>query len=608
MHGGRTSVLLHRSRTFSVEGGVPVDILTFDNFRDYGEIRGALREQGKLVDGVNLRNLWEELPDIGAGWSRPVASRDGDFHPLVSSAETTVEQSVGGRSQIRRTADGGRKIIRTDHLRPDGTLFLADVSAEDPDTSGGKRRMILCNQAGEPVAEWRSSWQLYRFWLDYLADGVRSHFIVDNKHVGTFMAGYSRSHASVIYQVHDSHLSNAALGPTTPLSGAGNVLIPRIDAFDGVVVLTHRQADDIRKRVADTGNIHVIPNSRSSHPRDTATQERARNSAVLLAQLRPVKQIQQAIQAVHIARRQFNVPVTLDIYGEGTEKYNLENVIAGRNLSEYVALKGHTHDTPAAYASSSFSLLTSSSESFGLVIVESMAAGCIPIVYDIHYGPESIINHGVDGFIVEYGNEQALAETIVEFCRLPEDRVSEMRAAAISRAADFSDEAVLTQWGSVLEAVWKRKGFVAKDFTLELLNASSAMWTTGVIQLDTELRLSENAWAGNDAVPRFLCRLSERGTEEYFRADADRLTRKNQDVVSVSFSFKDIASRLRLQTVWDFVIEVYVGAAVRRVRVRADLKQLDAQFYSTVHGNLSIRSGLPEPASAIPSVASRRIE
>ena len=37
------------------------------------------------------------------------------------------------------------------------------------------------------------------------------------------------------------------------------------------------------------------------------------------------------------------------------------------------------------------------------MLVESMASGCIPIAYDIDYGPSDIITDGVDGFLGHRG-------------------------------------------------------------------------------------------------------------------------------------------------------------------------------------------------------------
>ena len=57
-------------------------------------------------------------------------------------------------------------------------------------------------------------------------------------------------------------------------------------------------------------------------------------------------------------------------------------------------------DARRELATASFLLLTSRSEGSPLVLVEAMAAGCLPIAYDVRYGPSDLIRNGRNGFLV----------------------------------------------------------------------------------------------------------------------------------------------------------------------------------------------------------------
>ena len=85
-----------------------------------------------------------------------------------------------------------------------------------------------------------------------------------------------------------------------------------------------------------------------------------------------------------------------------------------------------------------------------LVLVESMAAGCIPIAYDIRYGPSDVIRDGVDGFLVAEGDVEAMAERILRLQSMSPQQREAMRAAAVVRAAEFSDAAVTARWAALL--------------------------------------------------------------------------------------------------------------------------------------------------------------
>jgi hypothetical protein len=101
-------------------------------------------------------------------------------------------------------------------------------------------------------------------------------------------------------------------------------------------------------------------------------------------------------------------------------------------------------------------LLTSTREGFPLVLAECMSAGCLPITYDLAYGPSDIVRDGMDGFVVPPGDVKALAARIVDVATMSRRRVRRMRKKARRRAEDYSSAAVIPRWGPVLEAATAR--------------------------------------------------------------------------------------------------------------------------------------------------------
>jgi glycosyltransferase involved in cell wall biosynthesis len=61
--------------------------------------------------------------------------------------------------------------------------------------------------------------------------------------------------------------------------------------------------------------------------------------------------------------------------GDGDERQNLEKLIIDLNLSEKVTLLGHREDIPSLIASSDMVVVTSHSEGFGRVVVETLFYG-----------------------------------------------------------------------------------------------------------------------------------------------------------------------------------------------------------------------------------------
>jgi phosphatidylinositol alpha-mannosyltransferase len=92
-------------------------------------------------------------------------------------------------------------------------------------------------------------------------------------------------------------------------------------------------------------------------------------------------------------------------------------------------------------------------ESFGIVLLEAMAAGAPIVASDIH-GYKGVVRRGEQGLLVEPGDPRELAAAIGEL--LVDDRLrAEMSANGLARAETFS-------WERITERVEAYYGFVIR--------------------------------------------------------------------------------------------------------------------------------------------------
>ncbi|MCB5293266.1 putative poly(glycerol-phosphate) alpha-glucosyltransferase [Arthrobacter sp. SO3] len=459
-YGGMTNALLHRSRSFIREAGVPVDVLTFAWSDKYPDIRRDLEAAAELVPGLRLRNLWEELAELSPAQlnaPKPGNVVEGGFAP-IGQDETSSDEVSGGvlRRRLRYAADQ-KTVLQVDYFRPDGSLVVSDRRDVTVRGAEGGRLVSLCGRDGHPVASWTQIWPLYLFWLDCVVEGRESFMIVDSKSTANFMTRYRRDNVATMHLVHNSHMASGAIPPYGELSPTRRYVFERLSSFDAVVLLTGRQKKDVDLVFNNPRNTCVIPNSRSLPEVSSPELGHDPRLGVILGSLTNRKRLDHAISAVDLARQPGNAEFNLRIYGQGPEEASLRKLIAARDLDKYVELAGYSSSARQEFAGASFTLLTSTLEGQGLVLIEAMSVGCIPIAYDVPYGPSDIIEHGVNGFLVEAGDISALAERIRQVGLMDEAALQTMRRAAFARAHEFNDEIVVQKWGTAMRQAIDRK-------------------------------------------------------------------------------------------------------------------------------------------------------
>jgi glycosyltransferase involved in cell wall biosynthesis len=114
----------------------------------------------------------------------------------------------------------------------------------------------------------------------------------------------------------------------------------------------------------------------------------------------------------------------------------------------------HSHDELPQFFSAADAVVSASErEQFGLTLVEAMACG-IPPVAMRSLGPETIIDPGSTGWLVE--NEAGLTEALVDVVNDAAERRRRGSRARVSVGERFSWSAVADDLGTVIEEVLAR--------------------------------------------------------------------------------------------------------------------------------------------------------
>lgn len=213
--------------------------------------------------------------------------------------------------------------------------------------------------------------------------------------------------------------------------------------YEKVVLLTEkdRQLWGMKK------NMMVIPNPLSFQTDKSAGLESKKILAVgrLIAQ----KGFDLLIDAFSQLANKFP-EWNLIIIGEGQDEKFLLRLINHKGLKDRIIIMPPRKEIQDMLMDSSIYALSSRYEGFGLVLTEAMECGVPCVAFDCECGPSEIISDNIDGFLVENGNVNQLAEKLGILMYNNELR-KRMGAQAKKNVKRFGVEKVMQEWTSLFE-------------------------------------------------------------------------------------------------------------------------------------------------------------
>lgn len=180
---------------------------------------------------------------------------------------------------------------------------------------------------------------------------------------------------------------------------------------------------------------------------------------VTCARLAPQKNQAMLIEAFDLVSKRFP-HATLEIYGSGELRGDLETLISMRDLGDRVFLKGDTPDVPFVLSHAGVFVLPSLYEGLPNALMEAQAAGVASVATDCPCGgPRMLIEDGVDGYLSDFSAEM-FSEKLASLLADGGLRMK-MSAAARTKAQAYRSSHVVDEWEALLvslAALKKRRG------------------------------------------------------------------------------------------------------------------------------------------------------
>lgn len=227
---------------------------------------------------------------------------------------------------------------------------------------------------------------------------------------------------------------------------------------DAFITLTRQAKDDYERQFGKKDFIYCIHNP-IQLPKCVKEFRYRKKRIIFLGRIAPIKRIEHIIYAFDIASKKI-LDMELHIIGF-TDLDNVKNeyekyiIDLAKRVGGNIYLKRFTDDIEGEYQNSMIGLFCSRSEAFLLSLAECAANGCVPIAYDIAFGPRDIIKNGETGLIVEE-NVESMAFAIQQLMG-NESKLEWMHQNAIASACRFSVDAFYERWVNVLYDVLNKR-------------------------------------------------------------------------------------------------------------------------------------------------------
>ena len=351
-------------------------------------------------------------------------------------------------SEYYAPIDGKAKLMVRRFFNEDGSVAMEELPTGDNATFRLPGQLVLSKE------------ELITAFLKRLALQKGDVIIIDR---GTGMAQQILAHkgpAKVGSVVHAEHFSvNNTNDDHILWNNYYEYAFQHHRDIDFYVTSTQVQTDLLASQFAKYNQAHpqifTIPVGsllELKHP----TTPRRPFSLITASRLASEKHIDWLVAAVIKLKKQFP-QVTLDIYGEGGERAKLQQLIQEGHAQDYIHLKGH-QDLGRVYQNYQVYAAASTSEGFGLSLLEAVGSGLAMVGFDVRYGNQTFIRNGKNGYLIPYDRSEtgevataSLVEALVKlFAKLDLERAEQV---SYDLAAAYLEPEIEAKWAQLLKEV-----------------------------------------------------------------------------------------------------------------------------------------------------------
>lgn len=194
-----------------------------------------------------------------------------------------------------------------------------------------------------------------------------------------------------------------------------------------------------------------IPNFCEEVPREDQLSTITGKHLLACGRLEPEKGFEDLIKAFKLLVKMDN-DFSLTIVGDGSQREKLTRLAVSEGICDKISFPGTLtkNEINQLYCSSDLFVMTSHTESFGLVLLEAMSHGVPCIAFDSAEGACELIEDGQNGFLVKNRDCEELAKMIMTFFESSEEKKLRLGKNAVQTVSNYSSVKITELWRNLL--------------------------------------------------------------------------------------------------------------------------------------------------------------
>ena len=256
----------------------------------------------------------------------------------------------------------------------------------------------------------------------------------------------------------------------TTLHGTDITLVGKNASLNEVITFAMNQSDilttvseslrkDTVQHFSIEDDIHVIPNficfKDYCQARETDLRRKYADDdekiLMHISNFRPVKRVRDIVKV--FAKVQERVKSKLILVGEGPDLKAIDELCDELDICDHVIRVGKLKETETILSIADIFLLTSETESFGLVALEAMASG-VPVISTNTGGLPEVNVQGKTGFLSDVGDIDDMSKHAIELLE-DETMHKQFRINAFDHAKKFDIKHILPRYEALYQSLLK---------------------------------------------------------------------------------------------------------------------------------------------------------